>query len=668
MATREATVRDGAFDVVLLAGPRLPIWPSVGARALSILCSDMGLSVGLFGGPSLNVKGVLPAETGTGALVIIEDSQQRIHRIQARSVVKFSPAQEMPDAFEGCHLEGVLPLSTIERLNHASSSPLRREFWEPATVILGTSNRALRLGSDLLEMGVPRVMCLESFAQWGAKRIHGWEVERRRFESLGGKIHEGEAVSLVPSTPMRWTFRWRAQREQSLEVGRVIAAGPYSNVPLVREYPPGSLLFEFTQLASEALLDDVNGWTIEQERARWLGGKISRALMQTALPSAEHAEQREGLNRLLAKTKARLKRFLSHFDQPFVPAWDGKWMSVRDMKVLRAFHGVPRVVQDQRLVASIECVEEISCTICQSVCPESAITRDRQLNEQLCTACGVCVVSCPSRAIVMLNEGASRASGQIVFPWRGPRGHSGAERYAWCEGEYATLVNRRGEELGRARVSGVTTATRPGADVVPGELVQVEVPTHLVWEARAIRPKPAAAVEDQLSLSEPEFFEGKVDVTIEGEKRLVREGTTVASALLASGRARGLDVLHCPDASCRRCFINVDGVRKLACQEKIHRGMAITGIGTTIGEVAPPVAADLLCPCLEISRTQVVDVIRQGRLTSPEAILAATHVGEGTCHGQVCMQGLQRILVQEGVKDAAQFVDWRFPWTDWNLQ
>jgi NAD(P)H-nitrite reductase large subunit len=96
--------------------------------------------------------------------------------------------------------------------------------------------------------------------------------------------------------------------------------------------------------------------------------------------------------------------------------------------------------------------------------------------------------------------------------------------------------------------------------------------------------------------------------------------------------------------------------------------MAITGITPSIGAVAPKPATDTLCPCLEISRTRVTEMIRQGRLTSPEAILAATHVGEGTCHGQLCAQAFQRILVQEGIADAVQFIDWRFPWTDWGLQ
>ena len=78
------SVRDGKFDVVIAAGPRVEIWPSAGVRALSVLCAEMGFTVGQFGGETLNVRGVIPLP-GTGGIVLIEDIQKRIHRIHAAS-------------------------------------------------------------------------------------------------------------------------------------------------------------------------------------------------------------------------------------------------------------------------------------------------------------------------------------------------------------------------------------------------------------------------------------------------------------------------------------------------------------------------------------------------------------------------------------------------------
>ena len=108
-------VRDGSFDLVVLAGPRIPAWPSVGVRALSFLCSEAGLQVGLFGGESIRVRGVIPSP-GTGGLAIIEDTQGRIHRIRARALVKVTAEAGLPDPFPGWRSPGLLPLATAERL------------------------------------------------------------------------------------------------------------------------------------------------------------------------------------------------------------------------------------------------------------------------------------------------------------------------------------------------------------------------------------------------------------------------------------------------------------------------------------------------------------------------------------------------------------------------
>src|SRR5262249_22316563 len=145
----------------------------------------------------------------------------------------------MPDPFPGWRSEGLIPISTAERLNEEI-----RLQWTPATVILGTGNRALRFASRLLEHGVPSVLCVESYAQWGAKRFAGWEVERRRFEILGGKIVEGKPVSLIKKAPLLWELRVSDERGvRVMEVGRVVSAGPFAPDAGVREHPPGSFLF-----------------------------------------------------------------------------------------------------------------------------------------------------------------------------------------------------------------------------------------------------------------------------------------------------------------------------------------------------------------------------------------------------------------------------------------
>ena len=108
-------VRDGKFDVVIVAGPQVETWPSIGVRTLSAFCSEMGLTVGQFGGESLKVKGVIPLP-GTGGLVLVEDAQLRIHRIRARAVIRVVPESCFPDPFPGWRSQGLIPIRTAERL------------------------------------------------------------------------------------------------------------------------------------------------------------------------------------------------------------------------------------------------------------------------------------------------------------------------------------------------------------------------------------------------------------------------------------------------------------------------------------------------------------------------------------------------------------------------
>src|SRR5262245_47296243 len=127
-------VRDGKVDVAIVAGPRMRIWPSVGVLAISKACTEMGLMSGLFGGESMTVRGVIPLP-GTGGIVLVEDVQHRIHRIQARAVVKVCEDSRLPDPFQGWRSQGLIPLSTAERL--FKDSHVR---WDPITVVLGTGN------------------------------------------------------------------------------------------------------------------------------------------------------------------------------------------------------------------------------------------------------------------------------------------------------------------------------------------------------------------------------------------------------------------------------------------------------------------------------------------------------------------------------------------------
>lgn len=675
------SIRDGKFDVVILGGPRTDIWPSPGIRVLSTLCAEMGLTVGQFGGESMTVRGVLPLP-GTGGIAIIEDNQHRIHRIRARAIVRIVPESYLPDPFPGWYSSGLIPLSTAERLFKESEV-----LWDPSTVILGTGNQALQFGTALLEAGINEVYCIETFAQWGAKRYAGWEVHQRQFEMHGGKLFEAQPLELVNQGPLRWLLRVKdSQGIRVLEVARVVSAGPFRVQTGIREHPPGSFLYELDQTARQQLAQDVEGWLLEEERGRWLAGKIVRALA-TDLSQGANRAKRDELDRVFRRAKAKLKHYYEHRNQPYTPTYQGKWLSVAQSKHLHDFGGVPKTLQQERPIASIECFEEISCQICQKVCPTSAIQigtvarrKNLILNEAACTACGLCIKSCPTSSIPLIRENQTQPTAQLTLAWRG--------RQPWHVGEFGILLNRKGESLGSARVSKVDPEAnaRSSAQELPHlrntpqnpadssradpsrtsdsmQLVQLEVPSHLIWEARALkRPRPAAT-EDAAYLAAVDRSATraeKVEVLFNGEKRWVRDRTSISVALFETGQTRPSDLLICKDGSCGLCQISVDGISKLACQTKIHKGMSIRMTESKNTETN----TSALCPCLGVTQEEVIERLKQGQIHSPEAARSITHVGEGKCHGQLCMPAFIRVLKDQGLP-VSQWIDWRFPWSDW---
>jgi len=85
--------------------------------------------------------------------------------------------------------------------------------------------------------------------------------------------------------------------------------------------------------------------------------------------------------------------------------------------------GVPSLERRKKgRVAVIECVQEIPCNPCESVCPVGAIQVGEQITnlphllEEKCIGCGLCVANCPGLAITLLNESFDDKA-EIDFPF-----------------------------------------------------------------------------------------------------------------------------------------------------------------------------------------------------------------------------------------------------------
>lgn len=634
-------LRDGKFDVLIVAGPRVRVWPSVGAQTIASLCAESGLLVGILGGEHIHVKGVIPQQ-GVGALVFAQDTQKRIHRLETRTVVKISARHEWPDPFEGWWSPGLIPLSTVHRLQEY------RSFAVPhSLVILGTGNRALRFGTEMLVAGSEKVTCIETRADWSAKRIAGWEVERRRFERLGGLIVEATPVSLKSLGGGLWRFECRkAGQAHVFDVDRVVTAGPFDLRRGVREYPPGAGLYELEQTSRQERTLDVEGWNLEMERGRLLGVKVIRSLVKNL------GERRDEVEKQFKRARVRLRAAEKHLEESFMPAYQGKWMVSGDSIRVRTFEGVPREISHERMKAAIECIEPISCKICQEACPEKAIQIHRGkktfLNEEACTGCGKCLVECPSQVPIMLKGKPEESTLELVLPYHAKR--------SWSAGELVTLLNRKGEALGSGRVKGLYEVE--GEETRLPTLVRVEIPSHLTWEARGVRPLKTGVEESQQfwnAVLVSELGE-KVEIILGGEKRLTRERLPLSAALFESRMNRASDQLFCPDGSCGLCHVSVDGVKKLACETKVRKGMNVVLDKTPI-ETSSAESAKMVCPCEKTS----CDSVSKGG--SPEALVGGGRIASGKCHGQICEGTFRRLLPDFD----DQFSNWSFPWVDWTF-
>lgn len=651
------------FDLAIVAGHRLPYWPTVGVRELSSLCSKFGLETAWIGGDGLRPQGIL-ASGNSGGIILAEDAQDRTHRIQARAIVRWTLPDEMPNLFEGANHPSVLVGSTAMKLRETSAF-----VWNEPVAILGTGNRALRFAISLLEQGCPEVTVVETHAQWGAKSYAGWEVERRRFEVLGGDFIEATPLSFKKIGSAIGEFRLKDRKgTRLLEVSRIVSFGPFSETEALKEYPPGSLLFEVEQTAQPIREDDPEGWMREEERARSLSARIVKALVP------DLGSSRDEIESILRRSRTRMKRIDRYLEEPFEFSFSGKWTSGPVMKAVKHFSGVPKTLQREKLVASIECFETIGCDLCERACPTSAIHFDRLrprrtgeeplpiLDEAACIACGLCLQACPSSTPVLLHDPENRSMGTMAFSWRDQDAPP-------MPGEFLSLLNRNGTGLGTGRVLAVKPIAHPENSrtekLFSENIVEVEVPSHLIWEVRGVkRPEVHSSAVDRefMQRNTHDFLPERVEVSWNGDRRFVRNAIPISTAFFENGFQRPNDRLLCEDGSCGLCEVTVDGMKQLACLTNVRKGMAIRSLRDEN-------IADDLCPCLGIQESDFIERVEQGSLRSVDSAFESTGLGSGRCHGQLCVGRAKRCLEKIGLgsQEIQNHIDWRFPSTDWRI-
>ncbi|MBN1155608.1 4Fe-4S binding protein [candidate division KSB1 bacterium] len=74
-------------------------------------------------------------------------------------------------------------------------------------------------------------------------------------------------------------------------------------------------------------------------------------------------------------------------------------------------------------VIMIECVQNIPCNPCSTICPQGAITIEGDITNipvvdfSKCNGCGLCVANCPGLAIFMVDESIGDNSAEVGIPY-----------------------------------------------------------------------------------------------------------------------------------------------------------------------------------------------------------------------------------------------------------
>ena len=151
---------------------------------------------------------------------------------------------------------------------------------------------------------------------------------------------------------------------------------------------------------------------------------------------------------------------------------------------LRGGPGIPSETRRRKgAVAVLECLEDIPCNPCESICKFDAITVGEDittpplLTEDNCVGCRSCVPICPGQAIFIVDESLPDEKAAVEMPYE--------YRPLPQKGDIVTALDRAGQKIGDATVTSVKKTEKMDRTVT----VIIEVPRNWSMRARAIRLK-----------------------------------------------------------------------------------------------------------------------------------------------------------------------------------
>ena len=186
-----------------------------------------------------------------------------------------------------------------------------------------------------------------------------------------------------------------------------------------------------------------------------------------------------------------------------------------------------------------QCVQEIPCNPCTSVCPKNAIKIDVNnmmetpvwIEENGCIGCMQCVAICPGLAITLVDFRKDDKTPIVTLPYE-----YGEETIS--VGDKVEIMEREGESLGTFEVISVKKAPK----ISKTYLVQVKMPAELAKKASGIKIQDDMEITAPLKDFTPEIRDDDIVCRCErvtaGEiRKWIRKGVTDLNQLKAITRA-----------------------------------------------------------------------------------------------------------------------------------
>ncbi len=376
--------------------------------------------------------------------------------VEPKIVLLATGARERTLAFPGSDLPGVYGAGAFQTLvNRDLVRPSDRLF------IIGGGNVGLIAAYHAMQAGIEVVGVVEALAQVGGYKVH-LDKLRRLGVPLWTRHTVVEAVGTshveaVKIAEIDERFQPKADTLRRFEVDTVLVAVGLSSV---------DELLETARAYDIEIYAAGDAEEIAEASAAIFGGKIVGRQIAAALG----------------------------FDLEVPPEWEARAAVLRSRP--GEVHDLPIAPSEDlglKVYPVLRCLQPIPCNPCTEICPVGSITiPDGTITspprfEGACLGCGLCVLTCPALAIVLVDEAYDQLGEKVMLmvPWELPL-------TGLTPGQRVETTGFEGEVIG----DGLVIGSRRRDDQDRRVLLALEIPAadkHLVAGIRLQGPQTESA-------------------------------------------------------------------------------------------------------------------------------------------------------------------------------